>query len=191
MGAEIDHLETGVKAKRGFFKHDIDRIPCADVKNEKGAVNLQEKLDKTADLENKTLKHKQRPERRGGEVKAEDSQHPQRGAVNRRLEANQLMLLLHLMNFIFKLCYSIYGTYHLSASVLRGVCDIDFKFDEGIPLPPDNFNPPSADFKDEKSTSSSSLEDYSCYFVSLAPKRKVYSSTAPPKNYGKIYGDAN
>ena len=93
--------------------------------------------------------------------------------------------------FIIYIIVVFNGTYHLSASVLRGVCDIDFKFEEGIPLPPDNFKPPNADFSEEKSTSSSSLEDYSCYFVSLAPKRKVYSSIAPPKNSGKIYGDAN
>ena len=58
MLAEIDHLKTVVKTKRRFFKYNIDRIPSSDVKDEEGAVDIQEKLDKIADRENKTLKHK-------------------------------------------------------------------------------------------------------------------------------------
>ena len=58
MGTEIDHLKTVVEAQRGFFKYNIDRIPSTDVKNEKRTVNIQKKLDKIANRENKTLKHK-------------------------------------------------------------------------------------------------------------------------------------
>ena len=58
MWAEIDNLETIVKTKRGFFKYNINRIPSSDVKDEEGTIDIQEKLDKIADRENKTLKHK-------------------------------------------------------------------------------------------------------------------------------------
>ena len=43
MVAEIDHLKTVVKTKRGFFKYNIDRIPSSDVKDEERTIDIQEK----------------------------------------------------------------------------------------------------------------------------------------------------
>jgi len=71
---------------------------------------------------------------------------------------------------------------HLSsASVLSGVCEIDCREEPPI------LSPLSACLSEEKSTSSSELSySYLYYFFSPFEKRKSYSDSYPPKNYGSI-----